>query len=244
VADAPTIQAALAKVKRAIGAVGKNDRNTVQNFSFRGIDAVVNAAAPHLNEQGIITVPRMNNYTYGTVEVGRNNTKMGHVIVNVTYVFVGPAGDEIVATVLAEAMDSGDKAVPKAMSVAYRIALLQVLNLPTDEPDPDSESYERSGAVTQSGAVTRIRTSAEKPKSAKIPHNVNILDFVTSGQKASDVEKLRTVYKAAGTAGALQTEVAHPDTGEKMTLEKYLLKKHDDLTFAKADKALHDAEMV
>jgi hypothetical protein len=48
--------------------------------------------------------------------------------------------------VLGEAMDSGDKAVAKAMSVAFRIALLQALALPTDEPDPDSYSYERSEA--------------------------------------------------------------------------------------------------
>jgi hypothetical protein len=41
-------------------------------------------------------------------------------------------------------MDSGDKATAKAMSVAYRTALLQVLCLPTDEPDPDSHTYERA----------------------------------------------------------------------------------------------------
>jgi hypothetical protein len=47
-------------------------------------------------------------------------------------------------------MDSGDKAAPKAMSVAYRIALLQALNLPTDDADPDSQSYERSPRQQQS----------------------------------------------------------------------------------------------
>ena len=45
--------------------------------------------------------------------------------------------------VAAEAWDSGDKAAPKAMSVAFRTALLQALALPTDDPDPDSQSYER-----------------------------------------------------------------------------------------------------
>ena len=43
-------------------------------------------------------------------------------------------------------MDGGDKATAKAMSVAFRIALLQALALPTSEPDPDSTSYERSPA--------------------------------------------------------------------------------------------------
>ena len=42
-----------------------------------------------------------------------------------------------------ESMDFGDKGAPKAMSVAYRIALLQTLCIPTDDPDPDSQSYER-----------------------------------------------------------------------------------------------------
>ena len=37
------------------------------------------------------------------------------------------------------------------MSVAFRIALLQALALPTDEPDPDSYSYERSEAKPNAG---------------------------------------------------------------------------------------------
>ena len=45
-----------------------------------------------------------------------------------------------------ESMDAGDKGTPKAMSVALRIALLQALCIPTDEPDPDTHSYERAAA--------------------------------------------------------------------------------------------------
>jgi hypothetical protein len=41
-------------------------------------------------------------------------------------------------------MDSGDKAAAKAHSIALRTFLLQVLALPTDEPDPDSFTYEAS----------------------------------------------------------------------------------------------------
>ena len=47
---------------------------------------------------------------------------------------------------LVEVVDSGDKATAKAMSVAFRTALLQALCLPTDEPDPDASSYERSSS--------------------------------------------------------------------------------------------------
>jgi hypothetical protein len=46
----------------------------------------------------------------------------------------------LVATVAGEGSDSLDKATSKAMSVAYRTALLQALCLPTSDPDPDSFS--------------------------------------------------------------------------------------------------------
>jgi hypothetical protein len=54
------------------------------------------------------------------------------------------------------------------MSVALRTFLLQVLCLPTDEPDPDSQSYELGAAVpTINGLKAAIATHFRgKPKSA------------------------------------------------------------------------------
>lgn len=138
------IQEALAAVMADVQAVGKSERNQQQGFSFRGIDAVLNAVGPVLRRHGVVVLPEVIRYEFGTVEVGQKRTPMGHVIAQVTYTFVGPEGDTLSATVLGEAMDSGDKAVPKAMSVAFRTALLQALALPTDEPDPDATVYERS----------------------------------------------------------------------------------------------------
>jgi len=143
----PSVIQALATVKTAVGAVRKTERNTAQGYDFRGIDAVVNAAAPHLNEQGVVIVPVLKGIEYTTVNVGRNQTPMAHVQVRVNYRFYGPAGDWLDTEVPGESMDSGDKATAKAMSVAYRIALLQALNLPTDERDPDASTYERSPEV-------------------------------------------------------------------------------------------------
>lgn len=136
-----------ADVKRQVGPVGKNSENTQQHFKFRGVDAVVNAVATALDEHGVITVPMLDRYDFdGSVEVGQKRSLMGHAKVQVTYRFYGPAGDYFDAKVPGEAMDSGDKATAKAMSVAYRICLLQTLNLPTGDPDPDSQTYERSAA--------------------------------------------------------------------------------------------------
>jgi hypothetical protein len=140
------IAQAMSAIMKEVGAIAKKDKNQAQGFNFRGIDSVVNAVSPALQKHGVIVVPSVEDYEYATVEIGRNRTAMGHVKVKVTYTFIGANGDSIKATVVGEAMDAGDKATAKAMSVAFRTALLQALSLPTDEPDPDSSSYERSSA--------------------------------------------------------------------------------------------------
>ena len=139
-----SVYAALAAVMGEVQAVRKTERNASQGFVFRGIDAVMNAVGPALRKHGVIVAPTVIDYQHGTVEIGSKRTPMGHVRVTVTYTFYGPAGDSIAATTVAEAMDSGDKATAKAMSVAFRTCLLQALCLPTDEADPDHDTYERS----------------------------------------------------------------------------------------------------
>lgn len=200
---ADSIFVALAAAKDAVGAVAKNERNSAQNFNFRGVDAVVNAAAPALNKHGVIVVPGLIDYTYETVEVGSKRTLMAHVVARVAYRFYGPAGDHVEAVVFSEAMDSGDKCVAKAMSVAYRIALLQVLNLPTDEKDPDADSYERA------------------PKR-------NPQEFVDDAKAATTRDALLVVFKSAGLSGALNELVVTP-AGEKVKLSDYFGTRGDEI---------------
>jgi hypothetical protein len=86
-------------------------------------------------------------------------TSMMCARVVVTYVFTGPAGDSLIACVPGEAMDAGDKSTAKAMSVAFRTALLQSLALPTDDVDPDAESY-NVGESTDNRPMKRQGTVA------------------------------------------------------------------------------------
>jgi hypothetical protein len=140
----PQIFTLLTKVMTDAGAVRKSDFNSHQKFNFRGIDAVINAVSPALRNHGVVVVPTVISSDYESVQVGQNRTVMGHARITITYTFYAPDGSNVAATVSAESMDSGDKATAKAYSVAFRTALLQTLCLPTDEADPDSDTYERS----------------------------------------------------------------------------------------------------
>lgn len=141
------VHEALSKVMKDVGAVKKLDRNTSSGagYNFRGIDAVTSAVYPALIEHGVIVVPKVLDYQYGTVVVGHKRTEMSHVRLTVQFTWIGPEGDVLEGVSAGEAFDSGDKATAKAHSVAFRTALLQTLCLPTDEPDPDSHTYERAG---------------------------------------------------------------------------------------------------
>ncbi|WP_328439178.1 ERF family protein [Nocardia puris] len=146
--DHPTIFEALSAVMAAVRAVEKKERNTAPgaNYTFRGVDAVTNAVGPALRDHGVIVAPRVLDWQYGTVEAGKNRTQMSHARLLIEFTWYGPAGDSLVTVAAGEAFDSGDKATAKAHSVAFRTAMIQTLCLPTDEPDPNEQHYERSAA--------------------------------------------------------------------------------------------------
>jgi ERF superfamily len=142
----PSIFAALSSVMAEVGAVGKEGRNAQQGFNFRGVDAVVIAVAPALRKHGVVVVPRVleREREVGTTQRGGT---METIYLTVQYTLYGPNGDSVMSTVYSQANDTADKATAKAMSVAYRTFWLQVLCIPTDEPDPD-ESYMERGPVS------------------------------------------------------------------------------------------------
>ncbi|MFE3452443.1 ERF family protein [Nonomuraea sp. NPDC059194] len=194
------IYQALAQVMKKVRSVAKRDQNSHGNYVFRGVDAVVNAVGPKLRDVGVIVVPIVEDSSYDTVEVGRNRTQMGHAQVTVTYRFYGPDGTHLDCRVPGEAMDSGDKAMSKAMSVAFRTALIQALCLPTDDPDPDGITYERSAAKT----VEDFRQEALNGNATK-----------------ADLER---TYREANRAGLLAQLVTDP-AGNEMRLVDLLIER-------------------
>lgn len=161
----------LMEAKRRVGAIGKEgqyiDRSGKKVYDFRGIDDVVNAVSPIFAELGILGPLPVTSTPETRDIVTSGGSKMREVTVTVTYRFKGPIDFEDVQ-VPGEAMDSGDKATPKAMSVALRTALLQALLIPTKElaPEPDSQVYvravENAQQVREAGNNGRQRRTAEK----------------------------------------------------------------------------------
>jgi hypothetical protein len=131
----------LPRVMRDIGAVEKRMRNEGQHFNFRGVDDTMNAAHKALTAHNVIVVPEVLDIQSAPVTTKSGNTAH-RVQLLVKYRFTGPQLDSIDAVVASEAIDYGDKATSKAMSMALKYALFQTLMIPTEDTDPDAESYE------------------------------------------------------------------------------------------------------
>ncbi|EKS1846896.1 ERF family protein [Cronobacter muytjensii] len=133
---------AISAVAREMAATGisKDRTNTQQNFKFRGIDQVYNALAPALVNHGLLILPRITERTV-TERTTPKGTVLFYVVVKAEFDFVSTK-DGSVHTVVTygEAMDSGDKATNKAMSIAYKYAAFQAFCIPTEETAIDADA--------------------------------------------------------------------------------------------------------
>lgn len=158
----------LSEVSKTVGAVKKDQKNTAQKFNFRGIDQVVNATHEAFTDRGIIATPRVVEKDVREITSG-GGKRQAWVLLTVEYAFRSADGAVLTCEVASEATDFADKATAKAMSVAYRTALLQVLHLPTDDPDPDSEYEARDPSpveVARGQVIDLLRAKEIKPDAA------------------------------------------------------------------------------
>lgn len=138
----PKIYSAIAEVMRKTSAISKGRKNQQQGFQFRGIDDVMNELHGTLAECGVFIVPEVleENRTEGHTKSG---SAMFYTRLKIKFTFYAEDGSSVSSTVIGEAMDTGDKASNKALSIGYKYACLQVFCIPTeDDKDPDAQTHE------------------------------------------------------------------------------------------------------
>lgn len=149
-------------VMRDIGAVGKDQKNTAQNFKFRGIDQFINAAHPALVKHGVFVTTEVLDKSYELKDVERSSGKKAvdkHVHLTMKYTFFAEDGSSVFSTVASEGLDSGDKATNKALSAALKYAFIQTFNVPTEDME-EADSTSPTIASTSTGFATTNDPSA------------------------------------------------------------------------------------
>lgn len=152
-------------------------------FAFRGVDAVVASLTPHLKKHGVIVVPTEVNHILTQRDVG--NKVVTKAEVEVTYRFYGAGGDFIEAKVPGQADDFADRSTAQAMSVAFRILLLQTFHIAAfgnEEAASEETKNARESAAT--AKVDQARGgAAPKPTGAEAVRKVIVAE---GGKKGID----------------------------------------------------------
>lgn len=173
-AETPLIYKKIIEVMADINAIGKDRRNQQQGFQFRGIDDVMNELHSSLAKCGVFVLPKVLEETRTTGKTSRGGD-MFYTRLKINFGFYAEDGSHVDAVVIGEAMDTGDKASNKALSIGLKYAMLQVFCIPTeDEKDPD--------AVSPQPAAGTMQQPQQKKTAAKF-------DFEPKGGETTPAEK-------------------------------------------------------
>ncbi len=134
------IYSAIPAIISAVGPVGKNATNQQQGYKYRSADDICDALHDSLGKFGVFSTCEIKDR-----EVTERQTKSGgtllYVVLNCRFSFHAKDGSHVCTESVGEAMDSGDKATNKAMTAAYKYALLQTFCLMGHE-DSEVQTHE------------------------------------------------------------------------------------------------------
>lgn len=135
---APTnVIAALARVMEELPGIGKTDHSE-QGYNYRGIESITRHAQQLFGRYGVVFVPRI--LERKTIELTVNNRPWTEEQLTIVYRVYGPGGmDDCieVGPLLGLGRDNSDKGANKAMTQAFKYALLQTLCVGDGKDDAD-----------------------------------------------------------------------------------------------------------
>ncbi len=142
------VYAAINAIQEELSVTGitKSRRNKQQGYDFRGIDDVYNVVSPLLAKHHLCILPRVL-----TRECMEKQSKSGgslfYTVLEVEFDFVCSLdGSKHTVRTVGEAMDSADKSSNKAMSAAYKYAVMQAFAIPTEgDNDADASHHDTTG---------------------------------------------------------------------------------------------------
>lgn len=134
----------IANILKETKAISKTEKNQQQGFKFRGIDNVMNELHELFSKNDVFILQEVQNFTTENriTKSGGTNT---FTRATIKFKYMTTDGSCVETTNVGEAMDSGDKGMNKAMSIALKYSLLQMFLIPTEESkDPDLNTPEET----------------------------------------------------------------------------------------------------
>lgn len=143
-------------------AITKSEKNQQQGFKFRGIDNVMNDLHELFAKNDVFILQEVQDFTVDVRPTAKGGT-LFYTRAKIKFRYMTTDGSSVETVNVGEAMDSGDKGMNKAMSIALKYSLLQMFLIPTEEPkDPERDTPEETDylamALQEISAAQSIQT--------------------------------------------------------------------------------------
>jgi hypothetical protein len=192
------------------------DQKSPQGYQYRGIEQITKEAQGLFAEYGIVFAPQVEMFEQRDLVVNSKPWTDQRLLVR--YKVYGPGGieDFIEVCVPGIGRDNSDKGANKAMSQAFKYALLQVLCIADAKDDADADASHEAEPPASSAPATPVerppaaaaadRTAAAAPPSGFQPPAgkaseaqvklIHVLIGKTAKPRGMEVEQAETAIKA------------------------------------------------
>jgi hypothetical protein len=172
--------------------IAKLHTNVRDQYQYRSIDDLLNRLGPLLARHRLCILPKVLERT-ATEQRGEGEVLLTAVTVRVAYELVSSRdGSTHLVEGVGEALDAGDKATAKALSSAYKGAMLQAFCVPVAGEDGDASSH-------------RLKLPAAiEPAQGWEAWARDIIDMIGLCERSDALDRVRT--RQAGLLAALKRE--------------------------------------
>ena len=181
--SAPQVYRAITAISAELSGAGiaKSHRNEGDDYRYRSIDDVLNRLSPLLAKHKLCVLPRILERTCAD-RIGEGDLLLVGVTLRIAFDLVSSAdGSSHTVEAFGEALDASDKATAKAMSSAYKHAMLQVFCVPVAQVDADASSHR----------LKRSRSHQSEPVEGWAMWTSGVIDIVESCASQEAIERVQ-----------------------------------------------------
>lgn len=223
---APRIYSAISAITAELARAGiaKTQVNMSDQYAYRGIDEICNRLAPLLAQHRVCILPRVLERV-GQERAGDDGSLLTHISMRVALDFVSARDGSLhSAETYGEALDAGDKATAKAMTSAYKQAVLQVFCIPvqgTDDPGTGTHRVKANTSEVSDPDQGWEQWSTDVQDMIRICETTDALDRVQHTYRSllrAASKRQPEIYKAIGAAMQGRRQALAPFTPRREAL--------------------------
>jgi ERF superfamily len=160
--------------------IAKDRKNTQQNYSFRGIDELMNMIAPLMTKHGIFPITQKVETILSEAVTSKSGGAGYHLINRYTFRLYAEDGTFLDTIADGEAIDYGDKSSNKAYSVAYREAMFKTFVIPFENDDIENASHDLQTEKKPAATEQPAKDTDHERKQSELASKIQIGQLMTT----------------------------------------------------------------